>query len=212
LIFILVYATVSFYYRLMQKSVLLLFPSSVSSWIIESEDKVIPDDFEFIKTSAEDESSTTVDVEVLNSYPKLSKVILDNFTEYALNYFTYEQEFKITTSWITKISSNKSTNFHNHKNCFYSGVYYFEDYEDDSGKIEFRNPLTDLSSYHIIPKEYNLASALSWTIPPQKNLLIFFPSYLYHRVSNHFSKKERFSLAFNIAPTGSYGIRDSTFM
>ena len=48
----------------------------------------------------------------------------------------------------------------------------------------------------------------SWTISPEKNLLVFFPSYLEHRIINN--KDKRRSLAFNIVPIGGYGTGDSS--
>ena len=198
----------------MSKNVLSLFPSSVSFYVIDSNktEKIKTEEFEFIETSAEDGSSVTLSVEVLKKYPKLKKSIMDNFIDFSTKHLHYDQKFRLTTSWITKVCPAVTTNFHNHKNCFYSGVYYFDEYVDGSGKLEFKNPLADLSSFHILPNKYDLHSAFSWSIPPQKNLLVFFPSYLYHRVTKHQGKQNRFSIAFNIVPEGSFGSRDSFYL
>jgi len=196
----------------MSKHVLPLFPSPVSFSRLDISDVEIlnENNFEFIKTGDDSEQSyITKDIRVLEQYPRLKKLILDNFTEYMREYFTYEQEFLITTSWMTKIGTGCRSSFHNHKNSFYSGVYYFGECDEHTGRLEFNNPLTDLSSYQLIPKEYSIQSSDSWKIRPQKNLVVFFPSYLYHRIGEHSGEKTRFSLAFNIVPIGSYGHRDS---
>jgi len=196
----------------MSKNVLPLFPSSLSFFTIDNVEELDVNKFEFMETVFDDGSCTSIRIDVLDDYPHLKKIIKDNFEKFATETLHYQQNFRITTSWFTKVKPNISTNFHNHKNCFYSGVYYFQDHTEKSGKIEFKNPLMEFSSYHIIPKEYDLHSSSSWSINPQKGLMLFFPSYLYHRVTKHFEDRVRYSLAFNLVPDGNYGMRDSTYV
>ena len=44
-----------------------------------------------------------------------------------------------------------------------------------------------------------------------ENILLFFPSYLKHKVAMNNSDKDRRSLAFNIVPVGFYGDADSAY-
>ena len=90
-----------------------------------------------------------------------------------------------------------------------SGVYYFDEYSDGSGDLQFKNPLSSYSDFYLIPKEWNIMTSQAWSITPKKNLLVFFPSYLEHRIVNN--KGMRRSLAFNIVPIGEYGSGDSTY-
>jgi len=194
----------------MSKQVLALFPTSVPFSKIEGDiEDINPDDFDFLPGGSDDGSLVTTDFRLLENYPLLKQALLDNFTEYSREYLTYDQEYMVTTSWMTGVDQGTQTEFHNHKNCFYSGVYYFEDYDSDSGRLEFLNPLLDFSSYNIVPREYNDASSLSWSIPPEKGKVVYFPSYLKHRVTKHDGEDRRHSIAFNLVPTGSYGTQDS---
>ena len=74
--------------------------------------------------------------------------------------------------------------------------------------MQFKNPLFSHSDFNLTPREWNIMNSCSWNISPEKNLLIFFPSYLEHRIINNRGKRK--SLAFNIVPIGEYGTGDSS--
>jgi uncharacterized protein (TIGR02466 family) len=172
----------------------------------ENTDYVKSIDFEFLKTNTYFKSYMSKDHKVLNKFPFLKQIILDHFYKFAKDTLRYQNNFKITTSWITEIEGEYSE-FHHHKNSMFSGVYYFDEYSDDSGHIEFKNPLGCHSDFWLVPDDWNMANSLSYYIKPHKNLLIFFPSYLEHRICNN--KETRRSLAFNIVPIPPYGHSDS---
>ena len=92
-------------------------------------------------------------------------------------------------------------------------MYYFDDYEENSGNICFLNPLTRFNNFLIVPdkSDYNIHNSNDWNIKPEKNMVLFFPSYLEHAILDNRSKKSRHSLAFNIVPMGKYGNGDSTY-
>jgi len=52
----------------------------------------------------------------------------------------------------------------------------------------------------------------NWKLNPKKNMLVFFPSYLYHKIEKNTSDEVRHSLAFNIMPDGATGKVDSEFV
>tara|TARA_B100000131_G_scaffold166791_1_gene161232 strand:+ start:1672 stop:2292 length:621 start_codon:yes stop_codon:yes gene_type:complete len=155
------------------------------------------------------EGSGNNEYRVLEKYPKIKKLFLEIFEEYANVSLGYQNKFEITSSWITKTTKSVSSAFHNHKNCAFSGVYYFDEYDKDSATIGFLNPLSDLSSYMLNTRELNPVNANYVAIEPSEKCLIFFPSYLKHRINAHKSDKPRYSLAFNIVPVGDYGSGDS---
>ena len=104
--------------------------------------------------------------------------------------------------------------FHQHHNSYYSGLYYFDDYEVNSGNICFLNPLTRFNNFLILPdkdQDCNIHNSKEWEIRPERNMVIFFPSYLEHTILSNTSKKPRHSLAFNLIPFGKYGVGDSTY-
>ena len=59
--------------------------------------------------------------------------------------------FDISTSWLTLNAKGEHVQLHNHKNCYWSAVYYYGHYGKDSGgELDILNPLPDLSSYNQI--------------------------------------------------------------
>jgi uncharacterized protein (TIGR02466 family) len=151
------------------------------------------------------------DYYILKNHKNLKNDILQCFNYFKNNIMHYENtDFQITTSWITKVDLNSVSHYHNHKNSFYSGVLYFDDLVD-CGPIEFTNTNLTPQSFSVnLPTEYNIHNCSTWQIHPSKNNIIFFPSYLNHRVSLHLSDTPRYSLAFNLIPIGVFGNFDST--
>ena len=45
---------------------------------------------------------------------------------------------------------------------------------------------------------------------PKKGDIVLFPSFVHHLIMPHKDPIDRYSLAFNVHPTGHYGARDST--
>jgi len=133
----------------------------------------------------------------------LKDILLKEFYYYAWDKMKYtNNDFKITTSWFTQVNPTKSSDFHNHTNCFMSGVLYLQT-TPDSGDIifqEFGN-----KAFNLLPSEFNLYNSKEWIYKPQNGLLLLFPSELYHKVKENKSKCIRHSLAFNLMPTGILG-------
>ena len=148
---------------------------------------------------------------VLEKYPKIKKILLNKFKKIAKEEYEYDNDFIITTSWFTKTEKDQESKLHSHKNSFYSGVYYFGDYSEDSAPIEFETPLLPFSDFYIEPNHWNIKTSQSWKISPQHNLLLLFPSYLRHSIVKSKEESVRDSLAFNIVPIGEYGANDSTY-
>jgi hypothetical protein len=153
---------------------------------------------------------STTDRKILKQFPDLENSILDNFDDYIQNVLRISnKKFIITTSWGTKVKRGGESQFHSHKNSFYSGVLYFDEIID-GGILEFGNHNLSLSNFLLGGiEEYNLLNTEGFTISPRKNMLVFFPSYLFHRITRHNSNLTRYSLAFNLHPIGEYGLGDS---
>ena len=149
---------------------------------------------------------------ILEKFPT-TKNILENYVNQALcEIIGYKANFSITTSWITLTSKGSKSQIHSHKNSFWSGVYYFDDnYGDKSGRLTLRNPIFDLSNFLIETKKIDSATTPGLHIRPKSKCLVLFPSYVYHEIETHHEDDDRYSLAFNITPTGLYGDGDSTY-
>ena len=118
-----------------------LFASPLISLSVEENtDKLIEYPYEFIKTGTHHKTYSTKDNRILQKFPKIEKILLNYFNKIAIEVFKYNENFKISTSWVTKTDDNYSQ-FHSHNHSFYRGVYYFEDYPDNSGRLQFKSPI-----------------------------------------------------------------------
>tara|TARA_B100000780_G_C20880169_1_gene350130 strand:- start:44 stop:664 length:621 start_codon:yes stop_codon:yes gene_type:complete len=133
---------------------------------------------------------------------KEKKKLLKVISIYLKQVFNYNKQFKILNSWVTKISVNGESQNHIHRNSWMSGVYYPE--HDNDFKISFKKENGVCSTYHVLEDNHNIYSAEEWTITPKENAVILFPSNLMHRVAKNLSSKNRYSLAFNINPIGTF--------
>ena len=188
-----------------------LFPVCVPIiHVDENTDELKTYDGEF-QTITYSSCSQSKDLRVLERYPKTKKILLDYFRKFSNEVLEYNSDYGITTSWLTRTKEGQSSNFHNHKNSFWSGVYYYDDYDGDVADIQFTNPLSIYNQYELNIVNPNIANSNLSYITPSTNSLVLFPSYLSHRIAEHQSKKIRRSLAFNIVPVGGYGEYDSSY-
>jgi hypothetical protein len=154
--------------------------------------------------------ATSESLDVLNVNGQ-KNALLNYFNTYKNNFLKlHSTNFQIVSAWFTKTLPGGYSQFHNHQNSVYSAVYYFDDYDDDSGKLEFE-------SYGILPNqillndpvEWGPYNSRSWAYKPMSNKMIIFPSYLYHRVTENKSSLTRYSMALNFFPIGKFGVGDS---
>jgi len=174
----------------------------------------IKNNYKFVSTTSAGsfKSYTTNNLQILDDFPTQKEVILKYFSFYMKMLLKFDDlNFKITTSWATKTEKGGFSQFHNHNNSAFSGILYFDDIGVGGGNLQFEN--TGIIPRQILlgtPSEWNLYNSNSWTIHPEKNKLIFFPSYLYHGVNVNESDITRYSLAFNFFPEGKIGCGDSS--
>lgn len=191
-----------------------LFSSVVSATIIDSDTGIdseyIDNHFTFASTSNFDNENSyaSKNINVLDNLPVLKETILANFYNFKNDVMKWHStDFDFTTSWFTKTTTNGYSQFHYHKNCMYSGILYFDSY--DTGNLLIQKNYTD--SFKINPpKEYNIYNFETFYIQPKKNLLVFFPSNLNHKVDLYKGINPRYSLAFNLHPIGNIGVGDSS--
>jgi len=193
--------------------ILRLFPTMVGLYQPE-------EDFSILKKYAgkfqqANNTSTTIskNKRVLEKYPEIKKIVLQYFKKFCKEALDiYHEDFDISTSWIVKVFPKGYSSIHNHKNCYYSGLIYYDDrYDINTGKLHFASNNENKTSFMLIPKNKTINNSDDFEITPIKNGLIFFPSHLMHYVTQHNKRNTRESLAFNIVPTGVYGQEDSTY-
>ena len=140
-----------------------------------------------------------------NDLKEKIKIPLKKYVYNILKY--HNNEFKITTSWVTKAKTNEQSLAHNHSNSFLSGVLYLKT-EPKKADIMFHN-YSKNSSWLLEASEYNIYNSHEFTLNMSENLIIFFPSELHHQVLNNNQENERISLAFNFSPVGKVGMKNS---
>ena len=193
-----------------------LFPSNLIVNEVDSKFNTITINNINFKNSGKNGQSSEISssLYVINDYQELGIEIIKIFQNYTYNILKLNNNFTISTSWFTRMKPDHTCAMHQHHNSFYSGLYYFDDYEDNSGNIRFFDPLVRFNSFFMISDksaDLNLHNSKTWDIKPKKNMLIFFPSYLEHSILSNTSKKTRHSLAFNFVPIGKYGVGDSSY-
>tara|TARA_B100000287_G_scaffold335868_1_gene321486 strand:+ start:341 stop:1030 length:690 start_codon:yes stop_codon:yes gene_type:complete len=189
-----------------------LFASNVFQLHIDYDLEVLKTNKSFIYAANQYKKHEDENYRALEQFPNVRDHLIDRFKELSNNFLKLDSDFIITTSWftITEEGDGGDSQYHFHKNSFYSGVLYYDEYKEDSAPIEFMTPLEFHADFYLEPREYDLATSTAWQIQPQKNMLVLFPSYLKHQVGKHIGPDPRYSLAFNIVPTGSYGTSDSS--
>ena len=196
--------------------ILSLFPSNLVVNEVDSKFNTI--DIKNIKFNESGKSGQSSEqsnsLYVINDYQELGVEILKIFQQYTFNILKLSNDFTISTSWFTRMKPGDTCKFHQHHNSYYSGLYYFDDYEVNSGNICFLDPLTRFNNFLILPdkdQDCNIHNSKECEIRHERNMVIFFPSYIEHTILSNTSKKPRHSLAFNLIPIGKYGICDSTY-
>ena len=67
---------------------------------------------------------STYNVLELKKFKKLKARLLKEFTYFKNEYLKYNNnDFAVTTSWITKSEPGEASHSHNHRNSFYSGIF-----------------------------------------------------------------------------------------
>lgn len=149
---------------------------------------------------------------ILKQFPIVKNEIIETFKEYAYNIIKVDEklDFKMGSSWGVKILPGGMSRKHIHANYYYSGCLYVT---ENPSSIEFLlGP--HVYNYHdrflFKYSEVNQYNANKVTYDPQINEILFFPAYLKHQVSRNNTDENRYSIAFNIHPSGIYGKHDST--
>ena len=150
---------------------------------------------------------------VLQYNVKLKNSITELFTLWIRNLTgNTTQKWIMTTNWVTSNPNGSAMSYHQHTNCLYSAVLYFDDIEEEHPPLEIINPFSVNMSMGV-HAEFNHASpffSYKFQCPIHTGLMVMFPSFLTHGHPPFKSKKNRKSFACNFFPVGRYGYADST--
>ena len=168
-------------------------------------------DVDEYKTFEKSGLKETIDFEfrVLEQFPKMKQMFTHISNRLIKEGLNYDNKLEISSSWFTKTHKGEQSPMHDHKNCVFSAVYYYGDYDDKVANLIFKNPIVNLTSYRLNVGKSNKFNTYDIEITPQAGSLLIFPSYVSHKIDVHKSDIPRLSLAFNMVPVGQYGIGDS---
>jgi len=202
----------------MNYNVVPLFPSPVIQVQVEEDTIELLDGVERfgVKSYQSEQNVDSASQRILEVYPKTKAILLNTVTSVFEQICQYKKRnYAITTSWITLSNRGEGSQLHNHKNSFWSAVYYFqEEYPEGTGGILFDNPNQDRYDFFLTKsdiEEQNVINSMTYIFEPSPGLLLMFPSFLKHQILNHNNDKQRCSLAFNIVPLGAWGENDSSY-
>ena len=143
--------------------------------------------------------SNSIHVLEENRFKFLKDKIMKEIDLFTSDVMQYPNKFEITTSWFTMSTKGQSSNYHNHLNCMFSAVLYLQTNEN-SGDIAFQNYNNERYSLHT--KEWNIFNSPIWRLKPVDGLLLIFPAEVHHAIEENKSDTTRYSLSFDVIPTG----------
>ena len=159
----------------------------------------------FIKLNQGKNCYMSKDINVFDGLSFLKDEAKKHVEQYIRKIMSYNMDFKFLNSWVSKTEPKGESEAHSHSNTFLSGVYYPEGSEGFS--ISFFKKQQFF--WHIKTDEINNFNATSQTVQiTNDNTLILFPSDLRHKIDLNNSNVDRYSLAFNINPSGYIGSGD----
>jgi len=156
--------------------------------------------------STQSQSLISEDLNILKKYKKLNKEINKTIDATLKEILMLKNiNYRIFTSWLTRVKPEDFSHSHSHSNSWLSGIYYPK---GDPG-FSIRFSYDNMTRFFTPATKYNIFNSREWTIVPEDNLLVLFFSQLRHKIMPNESKKDRFSLSFNLLPRGEFGIDDS---
>ena len=174
-----------------------VFPTTISTFKIDNFNN------EFLnvaKKSVSSNSKSSDDTNVLDMpiFSDVKKQILNSSEKFTKKVWGLDLVSPtISCSWFTKLCKGDSITPHRHMHAHLTGVFYLT----SGSEICFQNPCEPPS---IMPDIVNYNNCYQHFIKPKKGLCVIFSSSLYHSVYQD-SDKPRYSIAFNINPTGIIG-------
>lgn len=142
------------------------------------------------------------DNDVLNTSFRFLRDPVCAFAGKVMHEIGFEQ-FSIFTSWLTRTTNeNMPVQDHSHTNSFLSGVVYLH---EGSSPLLLRHPIP----WRWSSGKTNEITASGYLFEPDVGDMIIFPSHINHVITPMVESVTRYSVAFNIIPTGIFGSCDS---
>ena len=154
-----------------------------------------------------DNSSTTTARSILEfeEFSELKKQIVSHSKKFIFDELGFcPLELYVTSSWYNIHHKDDFSQPHQHPNSFYSGVYYLEIPEGDSGTFYFMKFYNTVCSESFAPDimfpSPTTSQKVNFHTPP--GTLLIFPSHVWHGVTPNNTNGRRVTIAFNLYARG----------
>ena len=138
----------------------------------------------------------------------LKNILLEQVSVYVKHHLHVRNNFKITTSWVTKHDKGDFAQIHSHKNSLLSGVYYLQTTEN-CGDLIFNRDKFLSESFMLDLIEPSNVNTTKYKVPVEDGKLLLFPSILRHGTPKMMIDDfERIAISFNMWPHGIIGEDD----
>ena len=162
---------------------------------------------EFSKVKWKDDWTNINDtVFTLDNNKTLVKKI-ENVVNETLSEIEYTVPLKMSTSWFTRIPPGAIGRNHYHTNSFYSGIFYFQDFNSNL-VVSKQNPQIHVP---FKTKDFGLISSGDIAIKADKGHMVLIPGDIRHHIEKNFKGENRNSLAMNFMPIGLCYSEDSSY-
>jgi len=169
--------------------------------LTSSEDAVIKNSVVSDK-SLGNKTSLRSDLLEHESLKDLKRLFEDNVRVYAEEIIKTDCQLYITNSWKNENHFKEPHSLHNHTNSIISGCYYI-DVETSENSISF-DRMSLPFTMNFKSKSYTEFNSTEWTVPIENNMLLLFPSSLFHQVRINQTNNIRRSIAFNTFVKGGF--------
>ena len=110
-----------------------------------------------------------------------------------------EGELELKKSWFSIHRKHSYHGIHHHCPDIWSGVYYLQAEQEDASISFLNNNLVSTSwPYKSRKSQTNDYTSSEKTCKVSGGMMLLFPSYLYHHVTQQVTDRERITIAFNL--------------
>ena len=141
------------------------------------------------------------------SLKKLKNLLEKITTDCVRNIIGYDVDVSLINMWATKTAPKCGSGMHNHRNFWYTCVYYPHGSIEDNFAIEFST--YKYQNCMSVPVSNNTQfNSSAWTHVVKRGNLLIFPANILHQILMNNSKNFRYSIAATFLPKGEIGEHD----